>query len=173
MRKLFLILMLCVACASLAAQSKSIYDFTMKSIDGQPVSLSSLQRQGRPAGQCGQQMRLHAAVCGPRSALREVQRPRPGHRRHPRQQLCPAGTGHQRRDQEVLHQQVQRDLPHDGQGLACWATTRRRSTSSSPARTPTPSSPATSSGTSPSSSSTAAASLWRASSRMSHRIRRR
>jgi glutathione peroxidase len=30
-----------VACASLAAQSKSIYDFTMKSIDGQQVSLGS------------------------------------------------------------------------------------------------------------------------------------
>ena len=41
MRKFFLILTLCVACASLAAQSKSIYDFTMKSIDGQQVSLGS------------------------------------------------------------------------------------------------------------------------------------
>ncbi len=41
MRKLSVILMLCVACASLAAQSKSMYDFTMKSIDGQPASLSS------------------------------------------------------------------------------------------------------------------------------------
>jgi glutathione peroxidase len=41
MRKLFPILMLCVACASLSAQSKSIYDFTMKSIDGQQVSLGS------------------------------------------------------------------------------------------------------------------------------------
>jgi glutathione peroxidase len=41
MRKFLLILTLCVACASLAAQSKSMYDFTMKSIDGQQVSLSS------------------------------------------------------------------------------------------------------------------------------------
>ena len=41
MRKLSLILMLCVACASLAAETKSIYDFTMKSIDGQQVSLGS------------------------------------------------------------------------------------------------------------------------------------
>jgi glutathione peroxidase len=41
MRKFSLILMLCVACASLTAQTKSIYDFTMKSIDGQPVSLGS------------------------------------------------------------------------------------------------------------------------------------
>jgi glutathione peroxidase len=41
MRKLILILMLCVACAGLSAQSKSIYDFTMKSIDGQQVSLGS------------------------------------------------------------------------------------------------------------------------------------
>jgi glutathione peroxidase len=41
MRKFCLMLMLCVACASLAAQSKSIYDFTMKSIDGDQVSLGS------------------------------------------------------------------------------------------------------------------------------------
>jgi len=41
MRKLILILMFCVACASLVAQPKSIYDFTMKSIDGQQVSLGS------------------------------------------------------------------------------------------------------------------------------------
>ena len=42
MRKLSLmILMLCFACGSLAAQTKNIYDFTMKSIDGQPASLSS------------------------------------------------------------------------------------------------------------------------------------
>jgi len=41
MRKFFLMLMLCVACAGLSAQSKSIYDFTMKSIDGQQVSLGS------------------------------------------------------------------------------------------------------------------------------------
>ena len=41
MRKLILTLRMCVACASLAAQSKSIYDFTMKSIDGQQVSLGS------------------------------------------------------------------------------------------------------------------------------------
>ena len=41
MRKLILILMLCVACASLSAKPKSIYDFTMRSIDGQQVSLKS------------------------------------------------------------------------------------------------------------------------------------
>jgi glutathione peroxidase len=42
MRKLSLFLTVLVACCgSLAAQSKSIYDFTMKSIDGQPVSLGS------------------------------------------------------------------------------------------------------------------------------------
>jgi glutathione peroxidase len=42
MRKLsFMILMVCVACSIAAAQSKSIYDFTMKSIDGQQVSLGS------------------------------------------------------------------------------------------------------------------------------------
>jgi glutathione peroxidase len=41
MRKLILILMLCAACASLSAEPKSIYDFTMRSIDGQQVSLKS------------------------------------------------------------------------------------------------------------------------------------
>ena len=41
MRKLTLMLMLCAATAVLAAPTKSIYDFTMKSIDGAPVSLGS------------------------------------------------------------------------------------------------------------------------------------
>jgi len=41
MRKLILILTLCVACASLSAEPKSIYDFTMRSIDGQQVSLKT------------------------------------------------------------------------------------------------------------------------------------
>jgi glutathione peroxidase len=41
MRKLILILTLCFACASLSAEPKSIYEFTMNSIDGQPVSLKS------------------------------------------------------------------------------------------------------------------------------------
>jgi glutathione peroxidase len=39
MRKLILVLMLCVACAGLKAEPKSIYDFSMKSIDGQQVSM--------------------------------------------------------------------------------------------------------------------------------------
>ena len=41
MRKLFLFLMFSVAGLGLSAQSKSIYDFTMKSIDGQQVSLGA------------------------------------------------------------------------------------------------------------------------------------
>jgi len=42
-RKFILTLLLCVAAGMLPAQEKSIYDFTMKSIDGQPVSLKSFQ----------------------------------------------------------------------------------------------------------------------------------
>jgi len=38
-RKFFLMVSLCVAAVVAGAQSHSIYDFTMKSIDGQPVSL--------------------------------------------------------------------------------------------------------------------------------------
>src|SRR5580698_3801994 len=41
MRKFGLIVMLCAAATMMAAQASSIYDFTMKSIDGQQVSLSS------------------------------------------------------------------------------------------------------------------------------------
>lgn len=41
MRKLTLMLMLCAATSLLAAPAKSIYDFTMNSIDGQPLSLGS------------------------------------------------------------------------------------------------------------------------------------
>src|SRR6201993_2718253 len=40
-RKLCLMLMLFVAAGMTAAHAASIYDFTMKSIDGQPVSLKS------------------------------------------------------------------------------------------------------------------------------------
>jgi glutathione peroxidase len=41
MRRLGLILMLCMAGGSLAATAKTVYNFTLKSIDGQPVSLKS------------------------------------------------------------------------------------------------------------------------------------
>ena len=41
MRKFFLMLSLCIAAAMTAAQAHSIYEFTMKSIDGDPVSLKS------------------------------------------------------------------------------------------------------------------------------------
>ena len=41
MRKIFLILSLCLTAALAVAEPHSIYDFTMKSIDGQPVSLKS------------------------------------------------------------------------------------------------------------------------------------
>jgi glutathione peroxidase len=43
MRKLILILMLCAACASLSAAPKSIYDFNLKTIDGEHVSLKTYQ----------------------------------------------------------------------------------------------------------------------------------
>jgi glutathione peroxidase len=41
MRRLSVILMLCFAATAFAAGASSVYDFTMKSIDGQPVSLKS------------------------------------------------------------------------------------------------------------------------------------
>ena len=41
MRKLSLILLFSLAATAFAAPPKSIYDFTMNSIDGQPISLNS------------------------------------------------------------------------------------------------------------------------------------
>ena len=41
MRKLALALTLCVAAIAMAVPTKSVYSFTLKSIDNQPVSLAS------------------------------------------------------------------------------------------------------------------------------------
>ena len=41
MRRLSLMLALLLGVGTVAAQAANIYDFTMKSIDGQPVSLTS------------------------------------------------------------------------------------------------------------------------------------
>src|SRR6204780_62209 len=41
MRKLALVLTLCVAAIAMAVPTKGVYSFTLKSIDGQPVSLGS------------------------------------------------------------------------------------------------------------------------------------
>ena len=41
MRRFALVLMLCMAAISFAASTKTVYNFTLKSIDGQPVSLKS------------------------------------------------------------------------------------------------------------------------------------
>ena len=41
MRKFVLIVVLCVAASCMAAGTKSVYDFTLKSIDHEPVSLSA------------------------------------------------------------------------------------------------------------------------------------
>src|ERR1700721_1049643 len=41
MRKLALALTLCVAAIAMAVPTKSVYSFTLKSIDGQPVNLAS------------------------------------------------------------------------------------------------------------------------------------
>ncbi len=73
MRNLILILTLCLACASLSAEPKSIYEFTMNSIDGQPVSLKSFQGKVvllvNVASKCG----FTPQYAGTRGRLREVQ----------------------------------------------------------------------------------------------------
>ena len=72
--------------------------------------------QGRAGRERGQQVRADAAVQGAGSALPEVQRPRAGDSRFPLQPVPRAGAGHGRGNPQVLHVEVQRDLPADGQG---------------------------------------------------------
>jgi len=74
MRKLVLTLMLAIAAAVAGAEAHSIYDFTIKSIDGEQVSLKSYHRKVV--------LLVNVAVRGPRSGLREVQGSGPGDRRH-------------------------------------------------------------------------------------------
>ena len=61
MRKFVFFLLLCVMMA--LAADKSVYDYTLNSIEGQPAPLR-LQGKSPDGGQRRQPMRLHAAVFG-------------------------------------------------------------------------------------------------------------
>ncbi len=42
---------------------KNFYNFKVKSIDGQTIDFSKIQRQESVGGKCGFQVRLHALIC--------------------------------------------------------------------------------------------------------------
>lgn len=61
--KSFILMVIAMVCAvSLEAQSKSFYDFTVRTIDGKEFPLSSLK--GESAGsECSFQMRTDSTIC--------------------------------------------------------------------------------------------------------------
>ena len=70
-----------------------------------------VQGQGYAGGQRGLEVRPDHAVRGPGEDLRAVQRQGPGGGRLPGQRLQGAGAGHERRDSELLHHQLRRQVP--------------------------------------------------------------
>jgi hypothetical protein len=93
-----------------AAPPPSVYDFTLKSIDGQPTPLSEYHGKVlllvNVASRCGFTPQYTALE----SLYEKYKDKRPGHRRHCRQQLHGPGARHQRGDQDLLHQEIQRQL---------------------------------------------------------------
>ena len=175
MRKPILALMFFLATTAIfaAAQAHSIYDFTIKSIDGQPVSLKSYD------GKVVMLVNV-ASKCGftPQYAGLEALYEKYKDRGFvivgvPANNFAQQEPGTNEEIKKFCTQQVQRDLPDDGQGLGAG----RRQDAALPlphrqVREPAVRA-ATSSGTSPSSSSTATASPWRGLSRRSLPIRPR
>ena len=88
----------------------SIYDFTLKDIDRKEVNLG--QYRGKViGGKRRRQMRLHTSVRRTTEGLYEVQGSRICDSRFSGKQLHGPGTGHRRRDQNLLFHKVQRHLP--------------------------------------------------------------
>ena len=103
---------LCLALTAVAivptaqAAPKSIYDFTLKSIDGQTTPLSEYKGKGSSCSveSCSQQVAgFTPQYTAPRIPLRrKYKRQGSGDRWRPRQQLHGPGARHQRRDQDLL-----------------------------------------------------------------------
>src|SRR6266849_4508017 len=92
------ILGLLLCAAALTAGDKTVFDYMLNTIGGQPL-------------------RVHAAVFGVGSDLREVQGPRLRDRRNSREQFWRAGTRHEPGDQDLLPIQIQREVPDDVQSF--------------------------------------------------------
>src|SRR6266567_2583726 len=114
MRRLLLTLLLCGTVAM--AGEKSIFDFTMNSIDGEATYLQ-IPGQGRAAGQRREPLRVYAAVRSARKSLRKIQRSWLRDRRNPGEQFRRPGTGLEPGNQNVLFREIQRHLPDDGKSF--------------------------------------------------------
>jgi hypothetical protein len=123
MRKL-LIAFLLLGAAAMAGE-KSVYDFTMNSIEGEPTSL---QVHGKVvplvnvASRCGFTPQYAALE----KVMWRTQGPRAGDCGIPAEQLWRAGTWFKSGDQDVLLHEIQCHLPDDGQSFRERRGTRLR-----------------------------------------------
>ena len=101
MKKLFVLLALLGT--TLMAADKTVYDFTLNSIDGQATPLLTVQGESGAAGERGQPLRIYAAILRARSAIRKIQGSRLRDRGSSCQQFWRAGAGLEPGDQDVLH----------------------------------------------------------------------
>lgn len=117
MRKFGLVLLLCVAAGMSWAATKSIYDFTMRSIDGDQVSL------GKFKGKVVLVVNV-ASKCGftPQYAGLEALYEKYKDKGFvivgvPANNFMQQEPGTDEEIKKFLHQQVQRELPHDVEGV--------------------------------------------------------
>ncbi len=90
----------------------SIYDIPVRKITGDDASLGRVQRQSllvvNVASKCGLTPQYEALE----KTLRAIQGAGPRCRRLSREQLQKPGAGHRRRDSDLLHRQLRREVSH-------------------------------------------------------------
>ena len=114
----------------------NLYDFTVDDIDGQPVKLDRYKGKVLLDRQHREQVRLHAAVQGPRGAVRKYTRPGPRSARLSLQPVRRAGARQRAGDRDVLRDELRRDVSDVREGRRQRRRAPRRSTATSSSAKP-------------------------------------